>query len=158
MTLVDEVAGLLTSRGMTIAVAEADTCGLIGYLLGSVPGASRYFPGGVIAYANSVKRGVLGVSSEAAAQGSVSAEMALAMAEGVRRLLDTDLGVSDTGIAGPTGGTSEKPVGLFYVAISARDGYQEVQEHRWSGNRDENKRNAAEAALDLTLRHLKPSR
>ena len=75
--------------------------------------------------------------------------MALAMAEGVRRLLDTDLGISDTGIAGPTGGTFEKPVGLFYVAISTRDGYQKVQEHRWGGGREQNKRKAAEAALEM---------
>ena len=152
---VEEIATLLQSQGKTVSVAEADTCGLIGYLLSTVPGASRYFPGGVIAYSNSVKRKVLGLPEEVLARaGSVSKDVALEMARRVRELIDTDVGVSCTGIAGPTGGTPQMPIGLFYIALAARNGTELWEEVRFQENRDGNKRQTAQAVLDLLGRHL----
>ena len=92
---VNELAGILLEREQTVSVAEADTCGLIGYMLGTVPGASKFFPGGVIAYTGGLKQKILGVSDELYdTYGSVSEEMAIAMAKGVRELTDTDYAVS----------------------------------------------------------------
>lgn len=102
---VTELAELLTAQGKTVSVAEACTCGLVGYLLGTVPGSSRYFPGGVIAYTGGLKERILGVPDGlAATHGTVSQEMAIAMARGVRELTGTDFGISTTGVTGPTGG------------------------------------------------------
>ena len=112
----------MAERGLTVAVAESCTGGLIAHRLTNVPGSSAYFLGGVVAYANEVKEGVLGVRSETLRRhGAVSQETALEMARGVRRLLGADIALSATGIAGPTGGTPEKPVGLVYVALAAED-------------------------------------
>ncbi len=156
---VQEIARLLQSQGKTVAVAEADTCGLIGYLLSTVPGASRYFPGGVIAYGNKVKRDVLGMSDEVLTRtGTVSSEVALEMARKVRELIDTHVGISCTGIAGPTGGTPMKPVGLFYIGLAARDGTELWEELRLQGDRDSNKRRTAQAVLDLLGRYLTEQR
>ncbi|MBI4234054.1 MAG: CinA family protein [Chloroflexi bacterium] len=155
MPQVEEVARLATAKGMTVAVAEVDTCGLVAYLLSTVPGASRYFPGGIIAYSNSVKERILGIPRELfQREGAVSRAVALEMARRVRQLLGTHIGVSDTGIAGPTGGTPTKPVGLFYIALSTAEGYEECEERRWQGDRDTNKRQTAEAAIGLLLRYL----
>src|SRR5918992_5222548 len=113
---VKEVAELLMAQEKTVSVAEACTCGLVGYLLGTVPGASRFFPGGVIAYTGGLKQKVLGVSDELYdTKGTVSPEMAIAMAKGVRDLTGTDYGLSVTGVAGPTGGRSGLPIGTFYI-------------------------------------------
>jgi len=153
--LLPRLAGALVERGLTVATAEADTCGLLGYLLGWVPGASRYFVGGVIAYSNRVKVGVLGVSEDLLARhGAVSAEVALAMARGARTLLGADLALSVTGIAGPTGGTPAKPVGLFYLGLSARDGAEAVRQHLLPGDRDARKWASAQQALVLLAEHL----
>ena len=104
---VQEVAEKLLSKGSTVSVAEACTCGLVGYMLSTVPGSSRYFPGGVIAYTGGLKQKVLGVSDELYdTKGSVSAEMAIAMASGARDVTGTDYAISTTGVTGPTGGRS----------------------------------------------------
>ncbi|MBI2872047.1 MAG: CinA family protein [Chloroflexi bacterium] len=152
----EKLAKTLTERGLTVVVAEADTAGYVGHLLCSVPGASRYFPGGVIAYGRQPKTHVLGVREETLRRhGSVSRETALEMAEGVRRLMDADIGISTTGVAGPTGGSPEKPVGTFWIALSARDGTQRAQEHRFgSGERMANKEKAAHAAVRLLAGYL----
>ncbi len=153
---VEKIAELLTSRGETVSVAEADTCGLIGYMLSTVPGSSRFFPGGVIAYTGGLKQKILGVSDELyETKGSVSPEMAKAMASGVRNLTGTDYGISITGVAGPTGGRSGLPIGTFYVGL-AGPGDVEVAEriHTDAGDRDGNKRQAAQATLDLLGRNL----
>lgn len=122
--------------------------------LTEIPGSSDYFRGGVIAYSNAVKHGVLGVPGEVLAkQGAVSPECARAMAEGIRRLFQTDLALSITGIAGPSGGTPEKPVGLVYIAL-AHPGGVEVERHEFRGSRQGVRWSATEAALALLCRYL----
>lgn len=152
--LEEEIAILLKERGLTIAIAESSTGGLISHLITNVPGSSDYYIGTVVAYDNEVKIKILGVKRETLEEHkSVSYETAEEMAQGVRKALDTDIGLSDTGIAGPTGGTPEKPVGLFYIGISSRLGTRAV-EHFFQGDRLENKRSAAEAALGMLKEHL----
>ena len=156
---VEEIAELLNARGATVSVAEADTCGLIGYMLSTVPGSSKFFPGGVIAYTGGIKQKVLGVPDELyETAGSVSSEMAIAMATGVRNLIGTDYAVSVTGVAGPTGGSSGLPIGTFYIGIACSDGLEEAERiHTDAGDRDGNKRQSAQATLDLLGKHLKAS-
>ena len=113
------LADALAARGLTVAAGESATGGLVGWLLSSAPGASRYFLGAVTAYANEAKSGVLGVPDDAFAGGAVSEAVALAMARGARALFRADIALADTGIAGPGGATDTKPVGLFCVAIAA---------------------------------------
>lgn len=155
MRIVEEVARLLWDQDKTIALAEASTCGLVSYRLGTVPGASRYLKGSVIAYANSVKEEVLGVPQEVFKEGAVSAAVALEMARRVRQLLKADLGVATTGIAGPAGGTPEKPVGLTYVALSAADGVESCTRYLWKGDRRANQEQTSRAALKLMERYLR---
>ena len=153
---VREVAEMLLAQGKRVSVAEADTAGLVGYLLCSIPGSSQYFPGGVIAYTGGLKQSILGVSDELYdTKGSVSREMAIAMAKGVRELTDTDYGVSTTGVTGPAGGRSGMPIGAFFIGLSVKDGEDAAVEIRVTGDRDENKWGAARAAIDLLGRHLK---
>ena len=114
-TLIEEqVADILKERGLTVSVAEACTSGLIAAKLTSVPGSSRFFVGGVLAYANDIKENVLGIPKEVMIrEGSVSEVTAREMAKGARRLIGSDLAVSATGVMGPTGGTRAKPVGAI---------------------------------------------
>lgn len=152
--LEQEVGDLLSQRGWTLAVAESCTGGLLGHRITNVSGSSAYFEGGVLSYSNESKELILGVPRETLVQhGAVSGETALAMARGARRLLGTDIAVSITGIAGPTGGTPDKPVGLVYIALAAEDA-ELLEEHVWSGDRTANKEQSAEAALELILKHL----
>jgi PncC family amidohydrolase len=138
-------------RGLTVATAESCTGGLVAHLLTEVPGSSAYLRGGIVAYADEVKRAELGVPGEVlAAHGAVSAQVALAMAEGVRSRLGTDLGVGVTGVAGPAGGSEAKPVGLAYVAVAGL-GPAVVRRFLWAGDRSENKRASATAALEMLL-------
>ncbi len=150
-----EIAGeLLRSAGLTVAVAESCTGGLLGKRLTDVPGSSGYFLGGVTAYDNNVKTGVLGVPAALVAEhGAVSEEVAAAMAEGVARLLGADCALSTTGIAGPDGGTETKPVGLVYLGSVVR-GVTKVEEIRVPGQREHIRERAAYAALDLLRRRL----
>ncbi len=154
-----QLAEQLVSKGQTVSVAEADTCGLIGYLLSTVPGSSKWFPGGVIAYTGGLKQKVLGVSDDLYnTKGSVSSEMAIAMARGVRDLTGTDYGVSDTGVAGPTGGRSGLPVGTFYIGIAGPDGLELAERFQAdAGDRDGNKRQVAQAVIDLLGHHVQGS-
>lgn len=148
------VGRLLEARGMTLAAAESCTGGLVGHRITNVPGSSAYYRGSITAYANDAKETLLHVRGETLARnGAVSEQAAREMAEGVRQVMAADLGVSITGIAGPTGGTPEKPVGLVYVALAAPD-RQAVEEYVFGGNRWENKARSAEAALDLIRRYL----
>ena len=154
---VEELADILLARGNTVSVAEACTCGLVGYMLSTVPGSSRYFPGGVIAYTGGLKQKVLGVSDELYdTKGSVSAEMAIAMATGVRDLTGTDFAISTTGVTGPTGGRSGLPIGSFYIGLVGPGGLEIAERIQAdAGERDGNKRQAAQAVLELLGRHLK---
>jgi PncC family amidohydrolase len=150
-----ELAERLQSRcvalGLTVATAESCTGGLVAHALTEVPGSSAYVRGGIVAYSNDVKAELLGVPGPALeAHGAVSAQVAVAMAEGARERLHADLGVGVTGVAGPDGGTDEKPVGLVYVAV-AGIGAPEVRRYLWPGDRSANKRDSAIAAIELLL-------
>ncbi|HEX5452070.1 MAG TPA: nicotinamide-nucleotide amidohydrolase family protein [Candidatus Limnocylindrales bacterium] len=141
-------------RGRRLATAESCTGGLVGHVLTEVPGASACYLGGAIAYADATKAAVLDVPQATLARhGAVSAQTAVAMAEGVRRRLGADLALAVTGIAGPDGGTPDKPVGLTYVAVADGTGH-EARRFAWSGDRSANKRASAAAALDLALTRL----
>jgi PncC family amidohydrolase len=147
----ERLADLCQRTGLRVAVAESCTGGLLGHAITMVPGASTYFVGGVIAYADEVKEALLGVpASLVEAHGAVSAQVARAMAEGARSRLGADVAVAVTGIAGPGGGTAAKPVGLTYVAVAGPGG-AEVRRHQWTGDRDANKRASVLAALELLL-------
>ena len=153
---VKELAELLIAQEKTVSVAEACTCGLVGYLLGTIPGSSQYFPGGVVAYTGGLKQKILGVSDELyETEGSVSEAMAKAMARGVRELTGTDFAVSTTGVTGPAQGHSSLPIGTFWVGLSVKDGQDSAIEIHISGDRDATKQGAARAAIDLLGRHLK---
>lgn len=151
----EEVIGLrLTVTGFTLAVAESCTGGLVAQRLTETPGSSAYLMEGVVAYSNEAKIRTLGVDPELIKEhGAVSAEVAEAMAEGVRRHADTDFGISVTGIAGPGGGTSEKPVGLVYIALSD-DAHTEHRKLMLPGDRHLIRWRASQAALDLLRRRL----
>ena len=157
-TLSDVVGEELARNGLTIAIAESCTGGLIAHQLTQRPGSSQYFRLGVTAYANEAKTAVLGVPAETIdARGAVSEETALAMAHGIRRLAGTDLGLATTGIAGPSGGTPEKPVGLVYGALVWADG-QEARRWDFQGGRWQIKERAAFAAFTMLWRHLREAR
>ncbi len=151
----EEVVGLrLAVGGFTLAVAESCTGGLISERLTEVPGSSVYFMEGVVAYSNEAKTRTLGVDAELISRyGAVSAEVAEAMAEGVRSRADTDFGLSVTGIAGPGGATEEKPVGLVYIAL-ADDAHTEHRKLQLPGDRHLIRWRASQAALDLLRRRL----
>ena len=149
-----EVGALARNLGLTVAVAESATGGLISSLITDIAGSSDYFKGGVVAYDNEVKVKVLGVREETLERhGAVSAETAAEMALGVKLLLEADIGLSDTGIAGPTGATPEKPVGLFYIGLATAEGAR-TEEQRFSGDRAQNKRSATQAALAMLRKQL----
>jgi len=137
----------------TLAVAESCTGGMLGERITSIPGSSDVFLGGVIAYHNEVKRSLLGVRSEAIERsGAVSEEVVLQMASGVRERLGADVGVAVTGIAGPGGGTPEKPVGLVWIAVHASEA--KARRFHVGGDRAEIRQRAAQAALEMVRRAL----
>ena len=153
-TLQEAVGEMLRNRNMKLAVAESCTGGLLGKLLTDISGSSEYFIGGIISYSNDVKIKQLGVPEEIIAKhGAVSEPCARAMAEGVRLKLAADIGISITGIAGPNGGTPEKPVGLVYVGLAASDKVK-VIEQKFGHLRERNRERAATTALDLVRRYL----
>jgi len=153
-TLESAIGELLRQRKLTLAIAESCTGGLIGNMITNVPGSSDYFLMGVIAYSNEAKAKMLGVRSEMIARhGAVSAEVATAMAQGVRRRAGADVAIAVTGIAGPTGGTKAKPVGLVYIAASG-EGWTVVKENRFAGDREAIKRRSAITALALLRSEL----
>src|SRR4029453_7301241 len=122
---VEEIAAQLVAQAKRVSVAEADTCGLGGDLLSTVPGSSYFFLGGVIGYTGGLKQSILGVSDELyKSKGSVSPEMAIAMARGVRHLTGTDYGIAVTGVAGPTGGRSGPPVGTFFLWLAGPNDFE----------------------------------
>jgi PncC family amidohydrolase len=143
-----------TTSWLTIATVESATSGRIADTLTNVPGSSDYFKGAVVAYSNEVKIVFLGVKKETIeSHGVVSSEVAIEMAQGGRRLLGVDICLSDTGIAGPSGATPGKPVGLFYLGLATKD-ESLSEKHNFPGDRQENKRDAAEAALNMLKQYL----
>ncbi len=153
-SLEEVVVSELRTQGKTVAVAESCTGGLLGGKLTAVPGASAVFRGGVIAYADEVKRDVLGVPAELLEKhGAVSAQVAKAMAAGVRKLTGADIGVALTGVAGPGGGTADKPVGRVFLHLG--DGIREVhQQVLFGGTRELIRARAGTTALDQLRRLL----
>ena len=145
----------MTARGLTLATAESCTGGLMGKRITDVPGASACYLGGVVSYQNEVKENLLGVRHETLiSKGAVSEDTACQMAEGVRKALGADIGISTTGVAGPGGGTPEKPVGLIYVGISTKDKTWAVRILRPRQSRENLRRLASSTAFDLVRRHL----
>ena len=152
--LEDVVGKLLIKNRKTIATAESCTGGLIGDRLTNISGSSLYYKGGIVAYSNSVKEKTIGVKKETLdSAGSVSEETALEMARGIRNKLNADIGLSTTGIAGPKGGTKEKPVGLVYIAISYDRG-EKVYRFTFTPYRKTNKLMTSQAALNITRIHI----
>jgi nicotinamide-nucleotide amidase len=144
----------LRERGATIAVAESCTGGLVASRITDVSGSSDYMLGGVVAYANEIKQRVLGVPAEVLAEhGAVSEETALAMAVGVRDLMGADYGLATTGIAGPTGGTEEKPVGTVFVAIADAEGTI-CRGQIWPGTREQFKMRVSQNALNMLRKRV----
>lgn len=145
---------LLHQRGLQLAIAESCTGGLISHLITNISGSSTYYLGGMISYANQAKVRLLGVKPGTLDQfGAVSEAAALEMAHGIRLALAADIGISVTGIAGPTGGTLEKPVGTVWIGISTAD--EEYARHfLWSGTRLAIKKQSAKAALSLLVEYL----
>jgi nicotinamide-nucleotide amidase len=152
--LPEVVGGLLTQAGLTVATAESCTGGLVAKYLTDIPGSSEYVLGGIVAYSNSVKTKQLGVDEQVlAAHGAVSREVAEQMALGAVRALGADCALSTTGVAGPGGGSEEKPVGIVYIG-SAVAGVVQVDELRLFGRREQIRERAALSALDQLRRRL----
>ena len=138
----------------TLATAESLTGGGVARALTTQVGSSAYFQGGVVAYSNDAKASLLGVAQRLLVErGAVSSECAAAMAEGARRAFRTDLAVSTTGIAGPTGATNRKPVGLVYIGLASAAGAT-VEEHRFDGDREAITQASIRGALALLANHL----
>jgi PncC family amidohydrolase len=152
------LAGRLQARCLaarhTLATAESCTGGLVAHAITEIAGSSGYYLGGFVTYGDLAKRDQLGVAPDLlAAHGAVSAQVARAMAEGARERFDADLALAVTGVAGPGGGSAEKPVGLTYVAVADAGGV-DVRRYHWAGDRSANKRESAAAALALLLERL----
>ena len=152
--LLNKIYLKLTKTNYKIATAESCTGGLISHTLTNISGISKYFDLGIISYSNESKIDLLNVPQELIKiHGAVSEEVALAMANGLRRKFNVDIGLSTTGIAGPTGGTKNKPVGLVFIGISIKD-KSYVKKFLFKGNRFKNKELACDAALNILLEYL----
>lgn len=154
IALENQVNDLLRQKGLRLAVAESCTGGLVGHRLTNVPGSSTCYMGSVTAYAYEAKVRLLGVLWETLEKhGAVSAETVIEMARGVRIALAADIGLGVSGIAGPTGGTPEKPVGLVWIGLSSPQA-EFARRFIWNGDRIQNKEHSAEAALQLLIDYL----
>lgn len=154
-SLESQVGEALRRHSWRLATGESCTGGLVAHRITEVAGSSEYFIGGVVAYSNPIKQSMLQVSQDTLQRlGAVSEQTAREMARGARAALGADVGLSVTGIAGPGGGTEEKPTGLTYVAV-ATPAWEAAERHVWQGDRQQNKLASAEAALRLLLRALR---
>jgi nicotinamide-nucleotide amidase len=154
MSLEQEIGNLLRRKALTLGVVESATGGLVSHRITNTPGSSDYYKGSITAYSNEVKVRMLGVKEETINRsGAVSAEVAEEMAEGGRRLLAVDICLADTGIAGPTGASPEKPLGLFYIGLSHKGGTLS-RKHIFHGDREQNKQSASDAALSWLKEYL----
>ncbi len=154
MSLEEEISRLLKKHKLTLAIAESATGGLLTHLITNVSGSSQYFEGGMVAYGNRMKEEELGVKGEILKKhGAVSSEVAQEMASGIRKKRGVDIALSTTGIAGPTGATPGKPVGLFYIGLSSNKGTLS-RKYQFQGTRVQNKQSAAREALSMLKRHL----
>lgn len=154
-TLLEKVSQLLIQKEIHIATAESCTGGLLGHMLTNVSGSSAYYNCGVISYSNIAKHQLLGISiNTLETYGAVSEQVAHTMAEGIRKLSQVDIGIATTGIAGPTGGTKGKPVGLVYIGI-ATSSETKVEKFHFHGNRLEIKQQTCHTALNMLYEELK---
>ena len=152
--LLNEVFTNLRKQKLTVAIAESCTGGLIAHTLTNISGSSDYFDRGIVSYSNEAKSELLGVPEDMLKEyGAVSEQVAKAMAEGIRTTSNVDIGIAATGIAGPTGGTKEKPVGLVYIAISTSENTV-VKKFQFSGDRLQNKEITCNTALTMLLDYL----
>jgi nicotinamide-nucleotide amidase len=157
ITLAEAVGRWLLERKATLSVAESCTGGFLGHLITSIPGSSAYFQGGAITYSNALKESVLGVRSETLARhGAVSKETARQMAEGARRTFKTDYAISVTGVAGPDGGSPEKPVGTVWIAV-ASDKHTIARKWKFTKKRAINIELSAMYALNMLRKDLMPN-
>ena len=148
-----QIGETLRRLGLTLAIAESCTGGLVCDRITNVPGSSDYFVAGIVSYSNQAKINLLGVRQETLENfGAVSAETVIEMADGVRSANHTDLGISISGIAGPGGGTPEKPVGTTWIGLSSV-GYVKAERFQFQGSRQEIKNAAAQSALQMLLDH-----
>ena len=149
-----QIGLMLLERGWKLALAESCTGGLVASRITDISGSSEYFLGGVVSYSNEAKVNILGVSWHTLnSTGAVSRETVIEMAHGARKLMNADIAVSVSGIAGPGGGTAEKPVGTTWIGLAAQDG-EWATVFKFSGNRVQNKSAAADAALQMLLVYL----
>jgi PncC family amidohydrolase len=154
VALAERLQAAALAGGATVALAESCTGGMVATALTAVPGSSGYFRGGVVSYADEAKRDLLGVEAAVlAAHGAVSAQVARAMAEGARARFGTTLAAAVTGIAGPDGGSAEKPVGLTYIAVADGAGV-DVRRVVWPGDRAANRHDSAAAVLEALLSRI----
>jgi len=154
LQLLNKVSDELKNQNLTIATAESCTGGLLAHTLTNISGSSEYFERGIISYSNKSKMELLGVPEKTLKEyGAVSEQAAKAMVIGIKERSNVDIGISTTGIAGPTGGTKEKPVGLVYIGI-ATSKKVEVKRFVFSGDRLQNKENTCIAALELLLENI----
>ena len=149
----EEIYRLLGERGLTLSIAESCTGGLLSHMVTNVPGSSTYFKGSVVSYSKEVKVGLLRIGHVIDRYGQVSRQTAEAMALAVRQLMESDIGLSTTGVVGPER-LEGMPVGLVYMSVSSEKGIS-TEEHMFSGSREEMKLSASQAALRLLRRHLK---
>jgi len=148
------VGKTLQQKKLTLATAESCTGGLIAHLMTNIPGSSEYFLGGIVAYSYQAKADLLGVSWDTLnSKGAVSKETVLEMAIGARNKMKADIVVSVSGIAGPGGGTPDKPVGTTWVGLATQNG-EEARHFIWDGDREQNKKLSSEAALQFILEYL----
>ncbi len=149
-----EIGELLKERQLTLGAVESATGGLISHLITNVSGSSDYYQGSITTYSNYIKMKLVAVKEKTLKEyGAVSSQVAQEMAEGGRLVLGVDICVADTGIAGPTGATNDKPVGLFYIGLSHKNGTFS-RKHIFQGTREANKEQAAEAALAWVKEYL----
>ncbi len=152
--ILDKISIILKDKSLMIATAESCTGGLISHTFTNISGSSEFFDRGIVSYSNKAKIELLDVSKDIINKyGAVSEQVAKAMAEGIRNRSNVDIGIATTGIAGPTGGTKEKPVGLVYIAISTFDNTS-VNKFQFSGSRLENKESTLNAALKMLIESI----
>jgi PncC family amidohydrolase len=153
--IASEIGHLLKAKGLTLGTVESATGGLVAHLITNIAGSSDYFKGSVVSYANETKMNVIGVKKATLDKyGAVSSQVAEEMAWGGRKLLNVDICVADTGIAGPGGATPGKKVGLFYLGFACKGGVFS-RKHQFPGTREENKQAAAKVALEWVRDYLK---
>ncbi len=149
-----QMGAILTENSLTISTAESCTGGLLAHVLTGVSGSSNYFMGGIVAYSNQIKEHFLGVQQDTLVQhGAVSSQTAQEMAAGIRKKFGTDIGLSTTGIAGPTGGTPAKPVGLVWIGISFQ-GKTTTIRCQFDGDREQVKNSSVQNILQVLLNDL----